>query len=268
MGKIPALNFYPGDWFRETGLSMTDLKTKGAWIEMLLRMFDAPERGKLQGTPEDFCQMLHCSDDDFSHIINEIKSKKIADVTFHDGIVTVINRRMRRDEKDRESAKIRMREKRVRDGGYAVVTEKLQTLLSSSSSSSVTKVTYSVENGTFINITKPHLQTWSKAYPAINIENEISKAEAWIKANPKNKKSNWERFIVNWLSRAQDKAPPLKNDPYKPPLRETVYVNCKKCRKEILPEDNFGDNCIHCADRVPIEKIKAMAGSIGMGKEA
>lgn len=48
---------------------------------------------------------------------------------------------------------------------------------------------------------------WRKAYPAVDIDIEVSKAAAWLAANPKNRKSNYARFLTNWLARAQDKAP-------------------------------------------------------------
>jgi len=48
---------------------------------------------------------------------------------------------------------------------------------------------------------------WAKAYPALSLDAELSKAAAWILSNPKNKKSNYSRFLTNWLSRAQDNAP-------------------------------------------------------------
>jgi hypothetical protein len=51
------------------------------------------------------------------------------------------------------------------------------------------------------------LAIWQKAYPALDIQIELNKAAAWIAANPKNAKSNYARFLTNWLSRAQDKAP-------------------------------------------------------------
>ena len=54
----------------------------------------------------------------------------------------------------------------------------------------------------FENIPKEKLNKWKEAFPLINIEVEIKKMEAWLAANPKRKKVNYERFIVNWLSRA------------------------------------------------------------------
>ena len=58
-------------------------------------------------------------------------------------------------------------------------------------------------------ITPQHRILWRKAYPAISIDIELSKAQAWIAANPKNTKQNYERFLTNWFSRAQDRAPAL-----------------------------------------------------------
>lgn len=56
------------------------------------------------------------------------------------------------------------------------------------------------------NITATDMEAWAKAYPACDINSEIAKAGEWIIANPqKGKKSNYRRFIVNWLSRSQDR---------------------------------------------------------------
>lgn len=48
---------------------------------------------------------------------------------------------------------------------------------------------------------------WKEAYPAVDIWAEIHKAESWLLSNPKNKKSNYPRFLTGWLSRTQDRAP-------------------------------------------------------------
>lgn len=48
---------------------------------------------------------------------------------------------------------------------------------------------------------------WEKAYPALVVQTELAKAGAWLLANPKNQKSNYGRFLTNWLTRAQDRAP-------------------------------------------------------------
>lgn len=64
---------------------------------------------------------------------------------------------------------------------------------------------YSTEK--FENLTAEMLDVWAKAYPAIDVRQEILKAKAWLVSNPKNRKSDIKRFLNSWLSKAQDSAP-------------------------------------------------------------
>jgi uncharacterized protein YdaU (DUF1376 family) len=61
-----------------------------------------------------------------------------------------------------------------------------------------------------------YLDTWIETYPAINVHAEILKAASWLMANPKNSKSQYARFLNNWLARAQDKAPSARGSPDRP----------------------------------------------------
>ena len=55
-------------------------------------------------------------------------------------------------------------------------------------------------------ITAKHRKIWTKGFPALDLDRQFAKAEAWLHANPKKAhKSNWEKFLNNWLSREQDK---------------------------------------------------------------
>lgn len=64
------------------------------------------------------------------------------------------------------------------------------------------------ENGRqWIGITPEKMAVWKEAYPALDIVRELASMIAWLNANPKNKKSNYERFMVNWFKRNQDSAP-------------------------------------------------------------
>lgn len=64
-------------------------------------------------------------------------------------------------------------------------------------------------SGSDVPVTEAQIAEWSEAYPAIDVLSEVRKAKVWLDANPKNRKtkSGMARFVVNWLSRAQDKAP-------------------------------------------------------------
>lgn len=67
------------------------------------------------------------------------------------------------------------------------------------------------DDGAWSGIPDALMATWLQAYPALSLDAELSKAAAWIIANPANKKSNYARFLTNWLTRAQDHAPRVKS---------------------------------------------------------
>ena len=47
VSKLPALVFYPGDWFRDAAVQSLNTLERGIWFELLLLMHDSPCRGKL-----------------------------------------------------------------------------------------------------------------------------------------------------------------------------------------------------------------------------
>jgi hypothetical protein len=67
------------------------------------------------------------------------------------------------------------------------------------------KLSFDFSSGKFVNV-NGQLSRWQETFPAVNISAEILKAGSWLMANPKNKKSNYERFLHNWLTKAQDHA--------------------------------------------------------------
>lgn len=50
---------------------------------------------------------------------------------------------------------------------------------------------------------------WQTAFPAVDVRRELLAMAAWLDANPKNRKTEAgiRRFIVAWLSKAQNRAP-------------------------------------------------------------
>ncbi len=66
-------------------------------------------------------------------------------------------------------------------------------------------ILFNTDNNIWEGITDKDMKGWGEAYPACDINGEFAKMREWILANPKKgKKANYRRFIVNWLSRAQD----------------------------------------------------------------
>ncbi len=64
---------------------------------------------------------------------------------------------------------------------------------------------------------------WAEAYPACDIVRQLSSADLWLRANPVKRKKNVFRFLMNWLSRQQERGGDAPRGspaaPAKPPLR-------------------------------------------------
>jgi uncharacterized protein YdaU (DUF1376 family) len=66
-------------------------------------------------------------------------------------------------------------------------------------------IVWTLDSG-WAGITDADRATWAEAFPACKLDIELLRATEWLKTNvAKAKKSNWRRFLVNWLSRSQDK---------------------------------------------------------------
>ncbi len=49
-------------------------------------------------------------------------------------------------------------------------------------------------------------ERWAHTYPACDVERQLRSMDDWLRSNPtKAHKSNWLRFITNWLKREQDR---------------------------------------------------------------
>lgn len=42
---------------------------------------------------------------------------------------------------------------------------------------------------------------WEKIYSPLNVRHEIAKMQQWLEANPRRRKKNYHRFIINWLNK-------------------------------------------------------------------
>lgn len=61
--------------------------------------------------------------------------------------------------------------------------------------------------GGWVGIQAKDVTDWEAAFPACAVKTELAQMAEWVKANPANRKSQWRRFIVSWLTRSQDRAP-------------------------------------------------------------
>ena len=67
----------------------------------------------------------------------------------------------------------------------------------------------------------------------MDVRQEIATAASWLMSNPKNRKSDYPRFLNNWLSRAQDSARPVQGRQQRPDKFDPVaYVNRNRISKQ------------------------------------
>jgi uncharacterized protein YdaU (DUF1376 family) len=108
MGKNPAFQFYPMDWMRDTGT--LSLQAKGAWIDILCALWWSAERGVLSTSTAGWSRLIRASNDDVEDVIDEILTHKVADIKREpNGNITVVCRRMVRDEEYRQQNAERQR---------------------------------------------------------------------------------------------------------------------------------------------------------------
>lgn len=103
--KLPAIQFYPGDWHKDQGVQALDLEHRGAWFEMLLMMHDSDERGVLLinglPMPEDvIARRLGLVNQKFNQILTTLLNFGVASRRESDG--AIFCRRMVRDENLRQ----------------------------------------------------------------------------------------------------------------------------------------------------------------------
>ena len=92
-------------------------------------------------------------------------------------------------------------------------------------------MTFDPGSNSFINIDNTLIKTLSDKYPAVDIRIELGKMEGWLMANPKNRKSNYMKFITNWLSKTQDRARRVETKTEEEKPYEYVMINGKYVKK-------------------------------------
>ncbi len=99
--------FYVRDHLTDTQLRAATPSTKGIWVDSLCLMHVAPNRGILTGTVPELCRLLGITEQEFTTFLDEVKRLQFASVTEDNRIITLVNRRMVRDEKERKDNALR-----------------------------------------------------------------------------------------------------------------------------------------------------------------
>ena len=62
------------------------------------------------------------------------------------------------------------------------------------------------KSGAHYAVTAEQIAKLQRDYPRIDVELELRKMRNWLEANPRNRKNDVHRFVINWLNRARPQA--------------------------------------------------------------
>lgn len=117
MGKQPSFQFYPGDWRKDPAIQRACMTTRGVWWELVCCMWENDERGSISGTLQQLCRILGATEEELKIALEEIRSLKIGDVQLsEEGVYKISNRRMVREEAERQSGRARQEKFRSKKG--------------------------------------------------------------------------------------------------------------------------------------------------------
>jgi hypothetical protein len=96
MAKQPYIPFYIGDYIKDT--RRLPLAVRGAWVDLLLFMWDEPIKGEIVGTIEEFSGMLSCTKPECEFALGLLIEKGVCN---HEKLagekIKIISRRMKKD---------------------------------------------------------------------------------------------------------------------------------------------------------------------------
>lgn len=103
--KLPAIQFYTGDWRKDPGIQALDFESRGVWFEILCLMNESEQRGKLtlkgEAMPtEALARILGISVKLLETVTEKLLKYGVASRETETGVL--FNRRMVRDEQTRK----------------------------------------------------------------------------------------------------------------------------------------------------------------------
>ena len=218
MAKLPYMQFFPGDYIKDTRL--LSLQARGAWMDLLCLMWDSNPRGRITNTYPSFARLFGCDDDEAKNIIDELIDTRVCDCERScNGHVTLINRRMVKDERERELTRYRVQRHRNAkcnadcngDSNAGVTPYIPESIIQKPKKRKESIARYDYETKAWEGLTEEMISLWSKRFPALNIKAELNKMATWLDGHKKNRKNDFDKFISNWLIRNQDSAMPVSD---------------------------------------------------------
>lgn len=255
--KMPAILFYTGDWIKDPAVSLCSPATRGIWVDFLCAMHESNRSGVITGNREQLTRVGRCSTVELDQALSELTISNAAKVTERNGIVTVVNRRMKREAEQRLMTNKRVskfRGKRfcntdvlIEDDNEYVNVNKFYRIEDVKDACILNGIPDSNAQSYFDHYNS---QDWKKAnsQPITNLQSHI--AERWDKA-----KEDWD-FAV-------------KKEKSQPKGRLVKSATCVFCHHEgcasyfISPQGQVINTCTPCHQALQRMGIKSFDRPIG-----
>ena len=234
MTKAPAFQFYPNDWMHD--LDEHPLEIEGAWIRICCKLWWSEEHGKLTKTITQWARILRATEQATREILLYLKDEQIGDIIFsNNGKVTVMSRRMLRDEKERENNRLRQNRFREKRDSNAPITPLSQPSSSSSSPSKKVKKEDMEEIREYIRLTTEQYTSLKSQFEKEKLEWMFDKLDFYLSTTKKKYTGAYGFFKKgSWLIEEMEKHFNLS------PKDSGLCEHCGKGQKYL------GGLCIDC----------------------
>ena len=274
-GKTPAFQFYVKDWLSDPELQKAHPTTRGIWINLLCYMWDAPDKGILKTNERELCQLGSCFPEDVEVFLSDAKRLNFCECKWDKSgtcptlgqacptNVTIQNRRMFRENKQRQKDRLRKQEYRNKKTEQeqkkemshtcpknvpppsptptptptpnAKIKERKELLHSSCSEPEkpldseptkipIFKILLIKKDGEFL-VFQEDINQWQETFPGIDVLQILRNIRQWNFDNPKKRKTakGIRKHISFWMGKEQDKGGKAGNLSSQVPRATTVY---------------------------------------------
>jgi len=106
----PSFQVYQNDWLSDPEINSCEWASRGVWFALICVMNRASEvTGIVSGSYKQIANMIGGQTNEIKAAIDDLRKNKVADVTEHNGTVTVMSRRINREYKKRKNNALRQR---------------------------------------------------------------------------------------------------------------------------------------------------------------
>lgn len=131
--KLPFMQLFPGDWLKDPAVRMLSPAARGIWWDLICIMHEGGRSGVVAGTAEMLSRAVGCQASELCGAVNEFQVCNTCGVVQDDnGRITLTNRRMAREAKEREDGARRQQDFRDRKASNATVTAQSPPILQTS----------------------------------------------------------------------------------------------------------------------------------------